>query len=145
MKKLAAGILLTCMLTSCETTRPSGDQEDQGFAAVAGTWRFSHFGTPTIRNEALPDPGKEMKKHLSGTTISIDKTGATSTVAPGHAASYQMVVREETPLYIKMAGPDQPIEEALVYDKTQNLMMISSKLTIDGEHGVIPTYFKRTN
>lgn len=138
--------MLTCLLSACEPTRLSGSpagKVDHGIALVAGTWRFSHFGAPTVRNERVPNPGKELRKHLSGTTIAIDKTGAASTVAPGHADSFRLIVVEENSLYLKIGAPEQAIEEALVYDKAEWVIMMPSKLTIDGTRGVLPTNFKR--
>jgi hypothetical protein len=149
MKNLAAGVLLACLLSACETTSRLGSvgslagKEDHGLELVAGTWRFSHFGAPTVRNERVPNPGKELRKHLIGTTIAIENTGAASSIAPGHAASFQFSVIEETPLYLKIGAQGLPIEEAYVYDKTKRLIMMPSKLTIEGERGVLPTYFKR--
>lgn len=117
--------------------------DGHGLELVEGTWRFSHFGAPTVRNDRIPGPEEELQKHLTGATIAIDNTGAASSVASGHAASYQLIVIEESPLYVKLGAPGQSIDEAWVYDKTKRLLMTPSKLNIDGERGILPTYFKR--
>ena len=148
MKRPFTTVLLTCLLAACASDPPAmgnsaSDTPATGLALVAGDWRLSHFGEPTVRDKSVPNPAKEVKKHLSGTTIAIEQTGQLSLVAPGHAGTQQVGIIEETPLYLKIGDKERPSEEAFVYERASGLLMMPGKLLINGNSGVLPTYFKR--
>lgn len=149
MKRFLLLLPLLICLSSCESTDPAGadDAAVPGGASslrtVAGLWRFSHFGLPTVSNEDLPDPAKVAKEYLRGTTISLKENGEGAAVFSGQASAFQAKVLEETDLYIKIGLDDQPAAEALVYDKGTKLLMMPTKLELGGSNGILPTYFKR--
>jgi hypothetical protein len=110
---------------------------------VSGNWRFSHFGLPTVSNDGVPDPAKVAKAYLKDTRISLKENGDGAMVFSGQAQGFKARVVEETDLYIKVGLDKQPADEAFVYDKRTRLLMMPTKLEIEGSKGILPTYFKR--
>ena len=113
MRLMTPAILLSCVLCACSTTNQppaSAAGQASGLKPVVGKWRISHYGAPTVWNDRVPDPAKEIKDHMKGTTIAIEESGKMSFIAPGHAASHQVTVLEESPLYLKVGAKDRPID-----------------------------------
>jgi hypothetical protein len=64
-------------------------------------------------------------------------------IAAGQARSFTAKIIEESALYTKIGIDDQHPEKAFVFDKSTRLLMMPTQLAIEGEQGILPTYFKR--
>jgi len=137
-------------LVGCESTKLSNAAEGgkilgvDALRTVSGTWRFSHFGPPTVENEDAPEPAKVAKRYLKDTIVSLQENGKGSMIASGQSMAFDCKVIEETPLYIKVGLGDYPADKAFVYNKSTRLLMMPTALNIDGSVGVLPTYLKRS-
>ena len=132
-------LLVLILATACQTTPTM--HGDGALAEASGIWRFSHPGKPTIQSGDVDVP-KIVAENMQGSKISIAPDGKASMLAVGQSKSFDIVVVEETPLFIKLGLPEDP-EKAYTYDKATRLLSLPMPLDIDGDEGTISAYYKR--
>lgn len=91
----------------------------------------------------MPGLTGEASKSIEGMTIKIDPDGEVATLAPGHASSGKVSVLEATSLYVKFGEKKKPKDEAYIYDISKDTPMLPSKLKINNDEGILPTYLKQ--
>ncbi|NCF87380.1 MAG: hypothetical protein GWQ05_22545 [Verrucomicrobiaceae bacterium] len=131
---LALGIIGCASIVS-EPLRKSG------LAAIQGRWIYSHLGGPSVWKDSVSDGEELIEGRLIECRIVIG--GQTALVTPnGEGMNFTLQVEEETPLMMLLEATDGK-ETGWTYDKETDLLMMTMSLTVDGEKGKIPAYFKR--
>lgn len=131
---LALG-LIGCASIVSEPLRKSG------LAPIQGRWIYSHLGGPSVWKDSVSDGEELIEGRLIECRIVIG--GQTALVTPnGEGMNFALQVEEETPLMMLLEATDGK-ETGWTYDKETDLLMMTMSLTVDGEKGTIPAYFKR--
>lgn len=131
---LALG-LIGCASIVSEPLRKSG------LAPIQGRWIYSHLGGPSVWKDSVSDGEELIEGRLIECRIVIG--GQTALVTPnGEGMNFALQVEEETPLMMLLEATDGK-ETGWTYDKETDLLMMTMSLTVDGEKGKIPAYFKR--
>jgi hypothetical protein len=131
---LALG-LIGCASIVSEPLRKSG------LAPIQGRWIYSHLDGPSVWKDSVSDGEELIEGRLIECRIVIG--GQTALVTPnGEGMNFALQVEEETPLMMLLEATDGK-ETGWTYDKETDLLMMTMSLTVDGEKGTIPAYFKR--
>ena len=135
-------VLLALGLTCCQTP-PAAEQNTGGLAATAGTWKFSHFGPPTVWNSGFPDPKEFMNAQFKDARIVLDREGKGSMLMAGQAHGIEAELVESTESFVKLRLKGQENGgQPMIYDRMKRTLMLPTNLELPDSTGTIPTYFR---
>lgn len=126
------------------TATPAKLAEHKGsLATLAGNWKFSHFGSPTVSSSDAPDPVGLIRPYLEQASIILAADGSGSMTMNGQVNRIEMLIVDEAESFIKLRNKGQEDGESFVYDKSTKMLMMPTNLVVNNSKGILPTFFRR--
>ena len=118
-----------------------------GLPKVAGSWKFSGLGNPTINTDELSaadDPVKLMSDMMKGATLTVGPDGRCSLTGSAPTETFRLRVAQETEVAIQLSADGAGVPgKHFLYEKPNDRLVMPGEIQTDTKTGVIPIYFRR--